>query len=90
MLTPRHSAPRSTEESISKLGAERDHAKKKVLQNSQNNLHRTALEQNSESLLLFLFLFGGMVQNGIPRVICLAEQPEFRQNKPFVSSTPSS
>jgi hypothetical protein len=32
----------------------------------------------------------GMVRNGIPRVFCSAERPEFRRNKPIVSSIPSS
>ncbi len=30
-----------------------------------------------------IFLFRGMVRNGIPRVLCSAEQPEFRRNKPI-------
>ncbi len=56
-------------------------------------------EQNSESLLLFMFhgtefrvvfLLCGMVRNGIPRVFCSAKQSEFRRNKPFVQSIPSS
>ncbi len=41
--------------------------------------------QNSQLFLLF-----GMIRNGIPRVFCFAEQPEFRRNKPIVSSIPSS
>ncbi len=36
------------------------------------------------------FLLRGMIRNGIPRVFCSAEQPEFRQNKPVVPSIPSS
>ncbi len=31
-----------------------------------------------------------MIRNGIPRVFCSAEQPEFRRNKPIVPSIPSS
>jgi hypothetical protein len=36
------------------------------------------------------FFFRGMVQNGIPKVSCSAEQPEFHQNKPIVPFIPSS
>ncbi len=36
------------------------------------------------------FLLCGMIRNGIPRVFCSAEQPEFRRNKPIVPSIPSS
>jgi hypothetical protein len=36
------------------------------------------------------FLFCGMVRNGIPRVFCSAEQPEFRRNQATVPSIPSS
>jgi hypothetical protein len=32
----------------------------------------------------------GTVRNGIPRVFCSAEQPEFRRNKAIVPSIPSS
>jgi hypothetical protein len=35
-------------------------------------------------------LLCGMVRNGIPRVFCSAEQPEFRRNKPIAPSIPSS
>ncbi len=31
-----------------------------------------------------IFLLCGVVLNGIPRVFCSAEQPEFRRNKPIV------
>jgi hypothetical protein len=37
-----------------------------------------------------IFLLCGTVRNGIPRIFCSAEQPEFRQNKPIVPSIPSS
>jgi hypothetical protein len=37
-----------------------------------------------------IFLLCGVVRNGIPRVSCSAEQPEFRWNKPVVPSIPSS
>jgi hypothetical protein len=37
-----------------------------------------------------IFLLCGMVQNGIPRVFCSSEQPEFFGNKPIVPSIPSS
>ncbi len=37
-----------------------------------------------------IFLFRGMVRNVIPRDFCSAEQPEFRRNKPFVTSIPYS
>ncbi len=37
-----------------------------------------------------IFLFRKIVWNGILEVFCSAEQPEFRRNKPFVSSIPSS
>ncbi len=63
------------------------------------SLPLNGLEQNSKCLLLFFFrgpefrvVFSSeeWVQNRIPRVSCLAEQPEFRQNKPIVPSIPSS
>jgi hypothetical protein len=37
-----------------------------------------------------IFLFCGTVRNGIPRIFCSAEQPEFLQNRPIVPSIPSS
>ncbi len=37
-----------------------------------------------------IFLLCGTVRNGIPRIFCSAEQPEFRRNKPIVPSIPSS
>jgi hypothetical protein len=37
-----------------------------------------------------IFLFHRIVRNGLPRVFCSAEQPEFRRNKPIVQSIPSS
>ncbi len=37
-----------------------------------------------------IFLLCGIVRNGIPRIFCSAEQPEFRRNKPIVPSIPSS
>jgi hypothetical protein len=36
-----------------------------------------------------IFILCGTVRNGIPRVFCSAEQPEFRQDKPIVPSIPS-
>ena len=40
--------------------------------------------------ILSCFLFRGKVQNGILRVFCSAEQPEFRLKYPFVLAIPSS
>ncbi len=40
--------------------------------------------------ILNIFLLCGVVQKGIPRVSCSAEQSEFRRNKPIVPSIPSS
>ncbi len=37
-----------------------------------------------------ILLLCGTVPNGIPKVFCSAEQPEFRRNKPIVPSIPSS
>ncbi len=37
-----------------------------------------------------IFLLQGMIRNGIPRVFCSAEQPEFRRNEPIVPSSTSS
>ncbi len=53
-------------------------------------LSRNDSEQNSESLLLFFFHGMEFLRNGIPRVFCSSEQPEFRRNKPFASFIPSS
>jgi hypothetical protein len=44
-----------------------------------------SMVQNSQ-----FFLLCGMVWNGIPRVFCSSEQPEFRRNKQIFPSTPSS
>ncbi len=40
--------------------------------------------------ILSIFLLCVTVRNGIPRVFCSAEQPEFRRNQPIVPSIPSS
>ncbi len=37
-----------------------------------------------------IFLLCGTVRNGIRRISCYTEQPEFRRNKPIVLSIPSS
>jgi hypothetical protein len=63
------------------------------------SLPRNGLELNSERLLVFfvsqnripsIFRLCGMVRNGIPRVLCSTEQPEFRRNKLIIRSIPSS
>ncbi len=40
--------------------------------------------------ILSIFLLCGMVRNGILRIFCSAEQPEFHRNKPIVPSFSSS
>ncbi len=63
------------------------------------SLPRNGSERNSESFASIfvpqygipsIFLFLGMVRNGISRVLRSAEQPEFRRNKPIVPPIPSS
>jgi hypothetical protein len=63
------------------------------------SLPRNGSERNSESYASIfvpryripsIFLFLGMVRNGIPRVLHSAEQPEFRRNKLIVPPIPSS
>jgi hypothetical protein len=61
------------------------------------SLPRNGSEPNSTICFYFcstvqipsIILFQGMVRNGISRVFCSAEQPEFRRNKPVVPSIPS-
>jgi hypothetical protein len=53
----------------------------------QNRIPRVCFYFCSMYRILSIFLLCVTVRNGIPRVFCSAEQPEFRRNKPIVPSS---